>query len=200
MQDAAERNQTDYLATLCEGISKLLNEIVSDGSSSLFRKTPQVVLTQAAQGSTDLHLSLIKKTMSDTEKGTFTSPFGENGFMVFRNPVRLKATFSLVGTAITNASSLRAMDQLMGYFFDHRTLEPILPKSFSKYPKLFEKMASQKAELRMTEADASQTQSQGFFFTFEYLALYHSGNPLREELKTKTRIIDFDSMNERTVT
>jgi len=140
----------------------------------------------------------LRKSLSDGEKGSFTCASEDEGFLVFRNPVKIKTSFALVGPGVSVPQALRAQDRLMSYFFDHRTIDPYMLEHFLKYPKLHEKLSAQKAELRMT--DVVEKDFGGFYFGFDYTALYHSGNPLREEQRAKMRVLDFaNEQTERSV-
>ncbi len=192
----------NFMNHLCHSVAYLLGEIVAERSIPLIRSNPQVVLTAPFPTSQDFHLCLLGRQLLDEDKGSFSSASTSDGILVFRNPVRVKLSFALIGTGVSRTQSLKANDRLTSYFFDTRAIEPFLPQDFQRYPALFERMRATKVELRMRDqlTDSISSNLSSFVFGFDYAALYHSGNPLREEQRVKTRIIDFNSdSNERSV-
>ncbi len=193
--------RTDYFANLAQSMTTLLNGVLKD-NGGLFRRAPQVVFgVPASTTSGDFHLYVVGKSGLDQEKGTFLSDNSKDKYLVFRNPTRLTVSFSLVGLNLPSSATLRAYDKLCAFFFDSKTFEPFLPESFQSVPTLFDRMKAHKAEIRMREVsfDPKSLPREEFQFHFDYQALYHSGNPLREEYKTKQRVIDINDSTERNV-
>lgn len=183
----------NYLNHLCESVARLMNGIVSERSIPLLRQPPQVVLTAPYPGSTDFHLCMVGRELLEDDKGSFRCSVLPDGFLVFRSPVRMRTSFSLVGTSVNHGWALKAYDRLTTYFFDNRSVGPFLPESFAKYPDLYDRMKGHRGEIRVRQQTAETVSNNGFSFGFDYIALYHSGNPLREEQRTKTRIIEMNS-------
>ncbi len=190
---------TDYFTNLAQSMTLLLNGVLKD-SASLFRRSPQVVFgSPLSAASQDFHLYIVGKSGLDQEKGTFLCESAQDKFVVFRNPSRMTISFSLVGTAVPSAIALRAYDKLCAFFFDSRTIDPFLPEGFKAFPALFDRMRAHKADIRIQSREPNTTRGEEFRFDFDYMALYHSGNPLREEHKTKQRVIDINDGTERSV-
>jgi hypothetical protein len=176
----------DYLNFLCQEVSKLLNSILVEETGLFFKKQSQVQFSKPFEGSSDLHLCLKEKILNESNPGTFTVE-NEDHFTVYRNPARIKISFELKGDSIPVNLALKASDKLTNYFFDHRTLEPFLPETYKEEPVLYKKLSAQKAEIQMTNHSFENC-----YFAFDYSALYHSGHPLKDEQRTKTRIIDLN--------
>lgn len=186
---------TNYFETLGNGVAGLISSIL-DEPGLLFRRSRQVVfgpLTSANRQ--DYSLRIVSQSGMDTSSGTFNTKTSDDRFLVFRSPVKLTVGFSLLADGMGGAANMKAYDKLYSYFFDHKTIEPYLPESVRTQGALYEKLSSFKAELKVRPAaeDASKSglDADVFRFDFDYTALYHSGNPLREEFKAKTRVFDF---------
>ena len=177
----------NYFSNLATGMAQLLGGIVSERSIPLLRPSPQVQLSAPSSNSGNYHLSMTGRQLFEEDKGSFTSGSPAEGILVFRNPVRTRVSFSLVGGGLTRYQSVTAYDRLTTYFFDHRTVPPFLPASLNRYPALLDRMKGHKAELRIVEPAPTTA---GFSFSFEYTALYHSGNPLREEQAVTQRVLE----------
>jgi hypothetical protein len=179
----------DYFSSVTSGLVNLLNDILKEEGSSLFRRGPQVIY--GSQSGSDYALSLRGSIDITQEKDTFISPVSDDRFLVFRIPGKIRMPFVLTGPG---NHSFSAYDKLLSYFFDHRSLDPFVPERLKRYPPLYERIFSHKAEIRMKQGDASSLS-----FGFEYSALYHSGNFLREEAKTKQRVVEFKDPQERRI-
>lgn len=179
----------------------LVGEILSEGSSAFFRRTPQVIVGNSLSPvGLDFYLGMTKRQVQEQDKGTFSCPVPPDRFLVFRNPVRMTVGFTLRANNFHSEHRLRSYDRLVSYFFDHKSTEPFLPDSFRAYPGLYDRLSSSKAELRITDSQFSETNTNDLFvFNFDYVALYHSGNALREEQKAKHRVIDFNESTERSL-
>jgi len=198
---SARVDYIDYFSYLAQSMTTLLNGVLKD-NGGLFRRSPQVVFgVPVTPVSGDFHLYIVGKSGLDHEKGTFLSEADNDKFLVFRNPTRLTVSFRLVGLNLPSSATLRAYDKLCAFFFDSKTIDPFLPDSLHKAPALFERLRACKAEIRMRELslDSPAMPREEFQFHFDYLALYHSGNALREEHKTKQRVIDLNDSTERNV-
>ncbi len=182
----------DYFNHVARAVVNLLNEVLKEEGNHFFRKTPQVVLGYS--NGDDYALTLGGNVQIEQDKGTFTAFMGEDRFMVFRNPGKITLPFSLAGQG---TQSLKAYDRLMSYFFDHRSIDPFVPERFKMYPPLYERLAGYKAELKLREQDSLSADY--LSFGFDYSALYHSGNCLREETKTKQRVINLNDSSERRI-
>ncbi|MCB9255387.1 MAG: hypothetical protein H6617_11955 [Bdellovibrionaceae bacterium] len=175
-----------------------MGNILNEASRNPFKRSPQVRLGMPeGSSSEDFHLLLTTKHHLESEKGTFSSPLGGDSFLVFRNPIRLRTSFVLFGKGLPVQTKLNAFDKLNSYFFDNHGIDPILPDSYKEYPALYKKLSAGRAEIRVNEKVSGQqsiTQndqlSDTFQFRFDYIALYHSGNPLREDKKVKQRIVE----------
>ncbi len=192
---ALEHNS--FLNHLCESMAELLNGVVAERSFPFLRSTPQVVLTTPSDKSPDLHLCVIERALVEDDKGSFNCALPPDRYLVFRNPVEMRVSFQLVGMGLNRMQSLGAYDRLTSFFFDNRSIEPFLPTSYAKYSSLFEKLKSRKAELKFRGQEKNFDPRQNFSFGFDYLALYHSGNPMREEQRVKTRVIEMNDNYER---
>jgi hypothetical protein len=193
--------QTEFFAHLAEAMTSLLNGVLKESAFALFRRSPEVVFGgPSGVVSPDFHLNMIGRSINESDKGTFNVPLPPDRFVVYRVPARVTASFTLVGRGIPAITSLKAYDKLYSYFFDHRSLEPFVPEGYRRRSGLYERLLSQKAEIKVRPDVAPITSGELFQFTFDYLALYHSGNPLREEVRTKQRVIEYSNdPNERSV-
>lgn len=194
---AVETN--NYLNHLCESIAGLLTNVVGESSFPLLRRSSQVQLTAPYQNSNDFHLCLVGKEIMEDDKGSFTASQPPDRVFVFRNPVRMRVSFTLVSWGLARNHALKAHDRLTSYFFDNRSVEAFLPESFKKFPALLERMQSKRAELNVREVATnlgSVSSSGNFEFGFDYTALYHSGNMLREESRVKSRVLEFNNNND----
>jgi hypothetical protein len=135
----------------------------------------------------------LARTLLFEDKGTFNQETVDGRILVYRNPIRLSTQFRLSSSRISMDSQLKALDKLTQYFFDNRTLDAIVPSSFTTVPTLYEKLCQQKAELKAVSTP-QEPNPLGFDFNFEYIALYHSGTLLREESRVKTRTIQMGSV------
>ena len=192
---------TDYFSHLTRSVAQMLQSILCD-QGSIFRRGPQVVVGNALTPSgLDFYLGMNQRRIHEQDKGTFSCPVASEKFLVFRNPVKVCVGFSLRANNFHAEHRMRAYDKLVSFFFDQKSIEPFLPLAYQEYPGLYGRLASAKAELRINDApitDGSGLDS--FQFNFDYLALYHSGNPLREEQKTKQRVIEyFNGSTERSL-
>ena len=202
---AVENN--GYLSHVTESLARLLGEILGEKPLAIFRRSPQVLLTAPGPTSADYHLVVLRREMLDEDGGSFTSSPSADHSLVFRNPTRLRVSYLLASPALSPTARLSAYDRLTTFFFDNRSLAPFVPSSLETHPALAEKLRAQKAELRMTEPhSAAFTEAlwlakatQGFSFGFDYTALYHSGNPLREERRVRTRVIDFPTHEQNAI-
>ena len=191
-----------FFAYLAEGVVSLMNDILKEGGLSLFRKANEVELASgSSMGSANFQLHLLKKSEPEDSKGTFSinsgSASASDRVVVFRNPTRIAVTFALVAQNLPAEKQLRAMDKLSTFFFDNRSVEPFVPPGYGQYPQLMDKLKASKAEFKLSiESPFSSTQTEAvktFCFAFDYLALYHSGNPLREERIAKQRVIEYST-------
>ena len=93
----------------------------------------------------------------------------------------------------------------MTFFFDNKLMEPIYPDSLNQYPALSERMKSRHAEFKVRNETAffshpalGREALKDFRFAFDYCTLYHSGNFVRQETRTKARVFEFaNETNER---
>ncbi len=192
--------QPDFLGHVTRSVASLLNTILREDGLQLFRRHPQVTLGNPdGVASNDFYLSFKATTTTDNDKGSFSCKTSEDRFLVFRTPSRLTLNFSLNAKGLTPALQVKSYDRLVGYFFDHRAIDPFVPESLKKFAAIYDKLMASKAELRVNEVGADSP-TDVFLFSFSYLALYHSGNPLREEVKARTRVVDLaNDTSERSV-
>jgi len=197
-------SQPEFIGHVSKSVAGLLGTILREEGMQLFRRHPQVLLgSSEATATNDYILNFTVNTTSDNDKGSFSCKISQDRFLVFRSPSRLTLNFTLVAKDLPGSQLVRSYDKLVGYFFDHRAIDPFVPEALKKFGPLYEKLMSGKAELRVNEVgqipSANHSETENFHFSFSYLALYHSGNPLREESKAKTRVIDLVNENERNV-
>lgn len=192
--------QPDFLGHVSRSMASLLNTILREDGLQLFRRSPQVVLgNQEGIASNDFSLTFSASTANDNDKGSFSCKTSEDRFLVFRTPSRLTLNFSLNAKGLTPVLAIKSYDKLVGYFFDHRAIDPFVPEALKRFAPIYDKLMASKAELRVNEVGAANP-SDLFNFSFSYLALYHSGNPLREEVKARTRVVDLaNDTSERSV-
>jgi hypothetical protein len=195
-----QHTSSDFFASIAEGTTNLLRGVLRESGYSLFRKGPEVVFGKAPTGSDyDYHLVLVAQSVSELEKGTFNVAVPPDRFLVYRNPSRITISFALMANGLPSSQALRAHDKLYSYFFDNRAIDAFLPESLRGRVGLCDRLTSQKAELRMKvdpdgdKAWLYESVPELFLFQFDYLALFHSGNPLREEVRTKQRVIDYST-------
>lgn len=184
-------NGTGYIAHVTNELVTLLNGIVTERSLNLFRREPQVVLSQGMRSHHDFELRFITRDIGDAENGSF-SVHGSDRVLTFRNPQRITLHYGLCAPEMDTQALFRVCDRLYSHFFDCKTVEAFLPASLEKYPALFEKLKAARAELKVKPRSAVPSPNT-FLFEFEYSALYHSGNPLREELKVTSRVIEYQN-------
>jgi len=195
-------NPNQFFQGLLSQLSLLLNGILQE-EASLFRRSPKVLSTAPFANSTDFHLSLVGREDIESEKGSFNATVNDNTVVVFRSPVMMKFSFLLYASGLSLETRLRAHDLLTSFFFDHKSIEPIIPLTFKKYPPLYDRLASTKAEIEIRPSFGQpdfvlpEYGLESFCYGFNYTALYHSGNPLREEQKVRSRVIDYSKTNER---
>jgi len=200
-------SQPDYIGFVTRQMASLLNTILREDGIQLFRRQSQVVVGGADTASgNDFTLTYTAKAGSEADKGSFSYKTSQDRFLVFRSPSRLTVGFTLVGRALPAAQQAKAYDKLMTYFFDHRAIDPFVPEEFKKFPPLHEKLLAGKAELKVNDmgiankAGFASPSGDPFYFSFDYIALYHSGNPLREEVTAKSRVVEMNNENsERSV-
>lgn len=191
--------QPDFIGHVGRSIAEKLNEVLREEGLQLFRRHPQVILgaPDGLSGS-DFYLQYTATTAMEGDKGSFSYMTSQDRFLVFRSPSRMTLNFTLSARGLTPAAQSRAYDRLLSFFFDHRGIDPYVPNYFRSFPPLNEKLLSGKAELRVSEMGIPT--GDHFFFSFSYVALYHSGNPLREEVKAKTRVVELaNESSERSV-
>lgn len=192
--------QPDFLGHVSRSVATLLNTILREDGLQLFRRHPQVLLGNTdGVPANDFYLSFVASTTTDNDKGSFSAKTSEDRFLVFRSPSRLTLNFSLTAKGLPAAMQVKSYDKLVGYFFDHRAIDPFVPDVLKRFAPIYDKLMAGKAELRVNEVGAAAG-SDLFNFGFSYLALYHSGNPLREEVKARTRVVDLaNETSERSV-
>lgn len=198
--------RSTYFTHLSQQVAEMLNRVLKEDGFSFFRKHAAVTFGNGGPASAYV-LSLVRAVETAEDRGTFTAklPGDNDRFVVYRSPTRMTASFLLEGKSLPASERLDALDKLTQYFFDNRTIDPILPENFAVSTSLRERMLSAKAELRQVDVQpfvSSQgqslaTMSDRFVFAFDYCALFHSGNVLREETKTKQRVIDLNDTNQR---
>ncbi|MBI4403744.1 MAG: hypothetical protein HY537_06270 [Deltaproteobacteria bacterium] len=194
-----EKREIDYFGNLGRGMERLFNEVLKEDGIALFRRHPRVVFgAESSALSNDLALSITSKTLMDGDKGTFTCLNGSDVYLIFRSPSPVKVSFLLSGVRLQAQQKLRLDNRLMSYFFDNKGIDPILPDNLKEFPALFERLNQQKAEIQIRNETMASADTNLFRFTFDYIALYHSGNPLRVEQKVKQRVIDYTN-DERSV-
>lgn len=186
---------TDFYGQLAQGVLGLMNDILKENGLSLFRRSTQVELASPQGNGAIFQLHLVGKSECEDSKGTFSINIPNDRVMVFRNPTKVSVSFILTGTGVSVDQRMRAWDKLSTYFFDNKTVEPFLPTGFQRFPALWEKMRAQKAEFRPTAESPSPNALplEETLFAFDYVALYHSGNPLREEKVAKQRVIEYSN-------
>jgi len=143
----------------------------------------------------ELDLKMTSQEIVD-EKATFTVETSSDRFLVFRAPAKITIGFVLTSRDMPTDAGLKNLDRLTAYFFDHKSIAPILPIAFQRHLPLYERMSNQRAEIKPTRVPPEYVR-EGFSFAFDYTALYHSGNPLREEQRAKQRIIDYSNDHEK---
>lgn len=192
--------QPDFLGHVTKSVATLLNTILREDGLQLFRRNPQVVLGNAdGIASNDFSLTFTATTTAENDKGSFSCKTSEDRFLVFRSPSRLTLNFMLSAKGLPPAMQVKSYDKLVGYFFDHRAIDPFVPESLKRFAPIYDKLMAGKAELKANEIGTTSA-SDLFQFGFSYLALYHSGNPLREEVKARTRVVDLaNETSERSV-
>src|SRR5262249_1276923 len=127
MGNPVKPTQKDFLIHLTRSISDFVQGILNEGSFGFFRRSPQVVLGNALiASSTDFYLAISRRTIQGQDKGTFNCPVGLERFLVFRNPEKIRFEFTLSANNLHSESRLRALDKLVSFFFDHRTIEPFI--------------------------------------------------------------------------
>ncbi len=114
----------------------------------------------------------------------------------FREPVLMTTTFGLYAQGLSSESQLAALDHLTSYFFDNRSMQPILPDNYGRFAPLQKRLSLRKADLSLVQENlprSASTRDLGgvLDFRFQYSALYHSGNPLRETPKVQQRVISY---------
>lgn len=191
-----------FYSHLYRSMGNWLTEILREPSLNPFRRTPQVKLgAPSSPFDEDFHLVYAGKRHLDSDKGTFTVAMEEERLLVFRAPVRMAASFVLMGGPLAAPHVMRAYDRLTTYFFDNRTMDPFLPEAFRSYPALYARLSAHKAELALAEEPAAlgaateeRTERAGRLrLGLVYTALYHSGSPLREETRVTSRVIDYQN-------
>lgn len=197
-------SQSEFITHVTRNVAGLLNTILREDGLQLFRRNPQVVIGHSEMlGNGDFHLDYSLRTGSENDKGSFNYKTAQDRFIVFRTPSRMTVSFLLSAKGLNAQLQSRSYDRLMTYFFDHRAIDPFVPEAFKKFPPLYERLLAGKAELKVNEVGLSSRSNNGsdqFLFSFDYVALYHSGNPLREELTAKSRVVEMVNENsERSV-
>lgn len=158
--------------------------------TSIFRKRPRVQLSPNFSASNpNLQLVFIGQTVKDSDSGTFVHQQGDTA-TIYRNPIQIALTYSLGCSQLSLDQRLQTEEQLLAFFFDHKAIAPVVPSSFREIPELYQRL-NMKAELRPI-ASAGLTAIGSFQISFEYLALFHSGNPLREERRVENRVIHYN--------
>lgn len=189
--------EQNFFENLSQGLADLLNQVLSE-PAGLFRRGRTVIAGQTNESNNSNYtLQLLEPRWNELEKGTFTIRKSEDVFLVYRNPSKVTVRYALLASDLQTNEVLNAYDKIHSYFFDHRTLEPIIPTHLRNNPFLNERLTSLKAEIRPIASQELSFKgnefSSLFQFSFDYTALYHSGNALREETKTKSRIFEFGS-------
>lgn len=199
----------EYFSHLAKSMAASLSDVISEESSGLFRRAPQVLVgTPMSEMSTDYHLFFLGKEFLDQDSGSFTTPNESGNFHVFRNPIRMRASFLLLGNGLLSQNKMKTYDRLLSHFFDKSRVDPFIPEGFKKFAPLYERLMQTKAEV-VIRGDLSSGSNLGvpgtngfdmFRMVLDYSALYHSGSLLREETRVKSRVIDYGkNLNERSV-
>lgn len=189
--------QPNYLSHLSEQLATLMAQVLDDSASGgvlgLFRRPP----SSAALSTRGFALDFLRHEIVEEHKGTLVETRDDDRVVVYRAPARIKATFRLSHPSLSGAARLQALDKLTSWFFDHRSLEPFFPEACVASPALREALTAQRADLRLVTPEL--VPSSGFHFVFEYAALYHSGTALREEVRVRTRTVNFSDPSERSL-
>lgn len=190
-----------YFQYLSQTLKELLTEVISETESQLLgflkRSSPQVAFSSSeGDRSKEYRLSFCGYRMLTEDNGTFSSESHDGAFIVYRNPVRISARFKLLSPEGGGQDSLKTYDKISTYFFDHKTMEQIVPPSYRKSEALYLKMAATRAELKFLGIeDRGNVASERLEFQFEYIGLFHSGSPLREERRVQQRVLEFNKNN-----
>ena len=197
--------ENDFLITVTEELATLFNSLLSDSAGGMFRRQHEVMVGGSPTGDSNYHLYLVGKEITQSDRGTFSTPVDKDTHLVFRSPSVMQLSYLMCAQGLPPKQVLRAQDRLMTFFFDNKMMEPILPESLLQHAALAERLKSRHAELKIRE-EASLLPphfrtSEGlsdFRFAFDYSGLYHSGNYVRQESRAKVRVIEFaNETNER---
>lgn len=177
-----------YFGFVTESFVGFLNEIVKEPTHfSLFRKpNPTLEIRKEVIGA-PLRAELGLPDIKEEPSSTFTSQ-SDGRVLVFRNPIPFKLSINVYAELASTAECFRIFDKWFSYFFDNRSIEAFVPTFFQKYGDLNQKLVNTKAEVRLQKSPFEGTTAPLVCFTYSHL--YHSGNPLREEFKTKQRVLD----------
>jgi hypothetical protein len=111
--------------------------------------------------------------------------------LVFRPPVLVTFAFIIACPKTDLMTKLSDLDKLSLYFFNHRTIEPFLPKSLEIAPEIYQRILQSRAHLKPIPISTHAERVPGAIFSFEYTSLFHSGKPLREERLVQKRTIEW---------
>ena len=191
--------QPNYLSHLSESLATLMAQVLDESATSggvlgLFRRP-------ASLANAGFTLDLVRHEIVEEHKGTVVEARDDERVAVYRAPARLKATFRLSHPSLAGTARLQALDKLTSWFFDHRSVDPFFPEACGASPALREALTAQRAELRLgvSPPGPEAAVSASFHFVFEYAALYHSGTALREEVRVRTRTVNFSDPSERSL-
>lgn len=196
--------ENDFFTNLNVRLAALLTECLREPSAGFFRRPTEVsVGTPEDSRPMDYGLYSIGHEVLQNDRGTFSCPEGDENILVLRTPSLVRSTYVLSANQLTWKQKMRAEDRLMALFFEKRTIEPFLPAALEKYPGLLEKLRARPAEMSVRGDLASGVQSgpnalerpKEFRFSFDYVALYHSGGVLRRDSRVRTRTIEFPNEN-----
>lgn len=184
-----------FLKNLTAALEKMLAGVLAGESYSLFRRSPQVVTGVAfSPTSPDYHLYFRGHEFVSREAGSFRCDDGQGAALVLRLPSQVKVHYSLLVSQSAVAARLDAWDRLMAHFFDHPSMDPVVPESLKAIPGLYDRMASERATLSMSVDVSSPNRALGqdpLQISLQYSALYHSGVVLSREALVKQRVIEY---------
>jgi len=187
--------ENEFFNNLNNELAALFNGLLSEPYAGMFRRQPEVLVGGTMEADGNYHLYMVGKEVTEADRGTFNLSVDADTSLVFRYPSVIQVRFTLCAQGLPPKQILRAQDRLMTFFFDNKMMEPLLPAAFGKYPALLERMKSKHAEIKVREENGPLNE---FRFAFDYCGFYHSGNFVRQETRTKARVIEFaNEANER---
>jgi hypothetical protein len=176
----------------------LISDILvpSSFSGTFLRKGRSVLLTDKVNSNHGSEIQLIpvsSQVFQNDEGDTIKLRTESDTVLFFRSPCRSSSVFSIALLNPDPLVRLKDLDRLCQFFFDHKTMDPILPNSLKSYPDLYQRLANSRATLKPIDPSTPALNDARVIFSFEYSALYHTGTPLREEKTVQRRNIEIQS-------